>query len=151
MKLSKCWWLDSDENIISQILAAGLPAPHLVCGIPFSDLLRLAKERLLIIEWISSNDRLMFKIGSASDEGINSSICFGAGESFDRISDSVSLKTLALNFEMPGNYGSRLTQVTAKQNGYDPIRCESLRIFYQPMPKSKPNPVAKIRQAERAS
>lgn len=129
MKLSRAWWLASDEYIVSEIEAVGLPAPDQICGIPIAECFQLAREGAVCIEWISEVGLLKFVIDNSTWHRFT----FGAKSNWDQ---SRRLKKISLSFTGDESEASRNAQSVALKKGYASERKGGFVVFSQEIPLS---------------
>jgi hypothetical protein len=63
MKLNKFWYACDDDYVMNQLKRDGVKAPELVAGVPFSELIDLARKGDGIVEWVASGGYLVYMMG----------------------------------------------------------------------------------------
>lgn len=112
MKLANVWWAGSDEYIFASIADYGLSVPQNICGVPFDQLLQLARDGSLLIEWVSYRGYMIYRIG-ASEDGIS---LMGGDPEWDTPAE---LSAIYLNFELPIVGAALKATTTAEVAGFE--------------------------------
>ena len=92
MKLNKFWYVCDDDYVMNQLKIDGVKAPKLVAGIPFSDLIDLARRGDGIVEWVSSGGYLVYMMGELD----NNNNFLGSRRGWDEICHQ---KAIYINFK----------------------------------------------------
>lgn len=111
MKLANVWWAGSDEYIRASIADYGLPVPQKICGVPFDQLLQLARDDSLLIEWVSHRGFMIYRIG-VSEWGIS---VMGGDPDWEGPS---KLGAIYLNFNLPASADALVAIAAAEAAGF---------------------------------
>lgn len=79
MKLNRFWHICDDDYVMNQLKRDGIEAPELVAGVPFSDLIDLARKGDGLIEWVSNGGYMVYVMGSSD---VNSNL-LGSSRGWD--------------------------------------------------------------------